>query len=313
MIVNNENILEQKQGAELNQELNSQVNVIDTAQTNNTPNPDPPINIDKAFQYFKSVLDANNKTYKEETLMAYAKLPDVKDYIRKFYVYNGLVDQIPTQEESDSIYNTWIDVPKVEKKNLDETLSQQFSENPNVQEDSDSPSTSDNTISLSEPPTITLTEDELKEAGYINAEEIAKYDFDSWKNEINVKGVGGYLDEKKYLEDVVNSIPRDLYTSSERNAKRALEGILRPYGFKVSEEKALQDVISIEGPQGQKMDVRLFTDNIIGYQKQLKLSGQTNEEVESLLNNRFQEFKNFIINSGSPVDNMASIFTNSEN
>jgi hypothetical protein len=313
MIVNNENTIEQTQGADSNQELTSQESVNGVNQGNGTPDPDPPIKAEKAYEYFKSVLDANNKPYKEATLRAYSQLPDVKSYIRKFYTYNGLTDQMPTQEEADSIYNTWIDKPIVEKKNLDQTLSQQFSESPNVQDASDSPSTSENTISLSESPTITLTEDELKEAGYVNTQEIAEYDFDSWKNEINIKGVGGYLDEKKYLEDVVNSIPKDFFTSSERDAKKSLQAILRPYGFSVSETKALRDVITIQGPQGQKMDVRLFTDNVIGYQKQLKLSGQTNEEVESLLNRRFDEFKQFIINSGSPVDNMASIFTKSQN
>lgn len=313
MIVNNENTIEQAQGADLNQELTSQESVNGVNQGNGTTDPDPPIKAEKVYEYFKSVLDANNKPYKEATLRAYSQLPDVKSYIRKFYTYNGLADQMPTQEEADSIYNTWIDKPVVEKKNLDQTLSQQFSESPNVQEDSDSPSTSENTISLSESPTITLTEDELKEAGYVNTQEIAEYDFDSWKNEIDIKGVGGYLDEKKYLEDVVNSIPKDFFTSSERDAKKSLEAILRPYGFSVSETEALKDVITIQGPQGQKMDVRLFTDNVIGYQNQLKLSGQTNEEVESLLNRRFDEFKQFIVNSGSPVDNMASIFTKSQN
>jgi len=196
MIVNNENTIEQTQGADLNQELTSQESVNGVNKGNGTPDPDPPIKAEKAYEYFKSVLDANNKPYKEATLRAYSQLPDVKSYIRKFYTYNGLTDQMPTQQEADSIYNTWIDKPVIEKKNLDETLSQQFSESPNVQEDSDSPSTSENTISLSESPTITLTEDELKEAGYVNTQEIAEYDFDSWKNEINIKGVGGYLDEK---------------------------------------------------------------------------------------------------------------------
>lgn len=324
MIVNNQQenntveVLENENAPINNNVVVSEGNSVSDKKTD----PDPPINKQKAFEYFKSVLDSNNKKYDESTLRAYSSNKNLKQTIRKFYAFNGLVNQMPTETEADSIYNSWIDKKLVEKKNLSQTLNQEFSESPNMEGSSGSVLTSENTASSSDLDTkpenqnagvITLDDEDLNNAGYTFGKEMPSYDFNEWKAEINIKGVGGYIDEKKYLSEIVKSIPKDLFASSERDAKQGLETILRPYGFTVSETSFAADKLLITSPQGSSMEVRLFTDGILGYQGRLESSGQTEEEVEQLMDKRFTQLKDFITESGSPIDHMSNVFSNSSN
>ena len=81
-------------------------------------NPDPPVKIKSAVDYFKSVLISSGKTFDEKTLTAYAKRKDLKTFIRKFHVITGNASTIPTIKQADSIYNSWLDTTSiVEKKN----------------------------------------------------------------------------------------------------------------------------------------------------------------------------------------------------
>jgi len=89
---------------------------VDGNGSNQVTDPDPPIDVNKAFNYFKSSLEAAGKKTDEKLLYSYASRSDLKTYIREFHVLNGLMETLPNEQEADSIYNSWIDKSFVEKK-----------------------------------------------------------------------------------------------------------------------------------------------------------------------------------------------------
>ena len=293
---------------------------VDGNGSNQVTDPDPPIDVNKAFNYFKSSLEAAGKKTDEKLLYSYASRSDLKTYIREFHVLNGLMETLPNEQEADSIYNSWIDKSFVEKKNQVQTSLDDFSSQPNIVTDSEQQSTSGDGASSSDYiSTITLSEEELNREGYTRSEELVAYDFDSWKNEISVKGVGGYINEQKYLSNVVNNIPQGVFNMSERDASITLNNVLRNYGIKVNESGFTENELEIILPDGTKQTHRLFTD---GYKAQLRASGQTDEDIAKLELKRFGQMKDFLvgvnkdgqkISNPAVMDGMNDVFANSQN
>ena len=233
--------------------------VVENDSQNQTNPTDPPIVVDKVVNYFKSKLDSAGKKYDEKLLYQYAKRSDLKTFIRKWHVYNGFANQIPSESEVDSVYNTWIDQNAIEKKNQNQTTQQILQNQPNVQStDSDSPSISTDGSSSSAPNTINLSEEDLNNASNTNTDEINLYDFDSWKKEIEIKGIGGYLSETRYLSTIVNQIPKEVFEMNERDAERELKKLLTPYQYEVSQAVGTSNQLKIKTPEGREQIIELY-------------------------------------------------------
>ena len=87
-----------------------------TSEADSKQNPDPPVKAKAVVDYFKSLYISKGREFDEDVLYKYAQRKDLKSFIRKFHVIGGFSDSMPTQEESDAIYNTWLDTSVVEKK-----------------------------------------------------------------------------------------------------------------------------------------------------------------------------------------------------
>ncbi len=292
--------------------------VVENDSQNQTNPTVPPIVVDKVVNYFKSKLDKAGKKYDEKLLYQYAKRSDLKTFIRKWHVYNGFANQLPSPSEVDSVYNTWIDQNAIEKKNQNQTAQQVLQSQPNVQStDSDSPSTSTDGSSSSAPNTINLSEEDLNNASNTNTDEINLYDFDSWKKEIEIKGIGGYLSETRYLSTIVNQIPKEVFEMNERDAERELKKLLTPYQYEVSQDVGTSNQLKIKTPDGREQIIELYPNL-----KKQRLNYINDGGVEDLVDNRFKQFKNFLLGYdddgnvvGNPnlVQNMADRFSNSNN
>lgn len=314
MIVNEEQNIEQ-------QVVSNQPNV----NTQNTIDPDPPIDVDKAVEYFKSKLDGANRKYNEKTLYKYAARKDLKTFIRSWHATNGFIKSMPNEQEADSIYNSWIDKSAIEKKNLDQTILDDFSSQPNVATDSEQPSTSGNGKSSSDSNlrnsnivTYPLTNSDLDRILTTTNYDLRKYDLNAWKHEIDIKGASSGIDESKYLKSVIESIPSSIFNKGEAEAALYLQNKLRVYGYEVEEDEPGANKLKITTPDGRTNTFRLFTPI---YKLRLGFE-QSEKEIKNLEEKRFGELKNFLLGAGPNgdvygrtylIDGMANQFATSQN
>ena len=328
MIVNESNKDQQLIQPESNVELtpsntnvdlnNQEVKTVDPDPTD----PDPKIKSDKVVEYFKSQLEAAGRNYDEKTLYKYAKRKNLKKYIREFHVLNGLMETLPSEQEADSIYNTFIDKTFIEKKNQVENKAKDFSSQGNVVTGSEQQSTSgDGAPSLEsnqQEGVITLTAQDLNDAGYTRTEELVDYDFTAWKKQITAKGIGGYINEQKYLRNIVENIPQGVFNLSESEAALTLNNILRGYSIEVKESGIGKDKLEIILPDGTKEEFRLFTDI---YKQGLGYTGQDEKDIEALEIKRFGRMKDFLlgldkngqrISNPAVMDGMLNLFARSK-
>lgn len=328
MIVNESNKDQQLIQPETNVELtpnntnidfnNQEVKTVDPDPTD----PDPKIKSDKVVEYFKSQLEAAGKDYDEKFLYSYAKRKDLKEFIREFHVVNGLIKNLPSEKEADSIYNTFIDKTFIEKKNQVQNDTKEFLSQGNVVTGLEQQSTSGDGVpsleSNQQEGVISLTAQDLDDAGYTRSEELVDYDFTAWKKQITAKGIGGYINEQKYLQNIVENIPQGVFNLNESEAALTLNNILRGYSVDVNESGAGKNELEVVLPDGTKQEFRLFTDT---YKAVLKASGQSEKDIAALELRRFGRFKNFLvglnengetISNPAVMDGMLNLFTTSE-
>ena len=299
-----------------------------TSEADSKQNPDPPVKAKAVVDYFKSLYISKGREFDEDVLYKYAQRKDLKSFIRKFHVIGGFSDSMPTQEESDAIYNTWLDTSVVEKKNPTVNGVQEPAKNPQEGTSLEQPSiVSGGSPSLVSPGVLSLSDEEVRNDNedYVSFQEPAELTatqvraglLDRNSPELTtyftqIRGNGAMMDGDKYLSHVVENIPISLINLDENDAQLAFQKILRPYNFKVKQDRVGTDALEVIRPDGRSVKLRLFTPL---YKRQLLETGETEEQVAATEKKRFEEFTKELYQGagGSFIDGVAAGLANSTN
>lgn len=285
---------------------NEQNIITDAAQV--TANPDPIYDPTKIVAYMKGHLDGAKMTYSEEDLYQVARRADIKNYLRRWHVNNGLTSSLPSVQDVDSLFKSWTVQPDIEKKNQNLAVDAAFSGDPAellkpkvVQ--SDLPSTPFEPISSSE----LVGKDQ---------QSVENYNYAEYQKPITPIGDSARIDQEGYLSNIVDSLDTNLFQSSEAEAQLQLRNALSPYGFDVRQSTAGEDRLLVTRPDGAQMEMSLYPPL---KQTQMRASS-TQEYVARRVSDKIKEYKSFLNGTNfrtgrtySMMDILASRMNASEN
>lgn len=259
---------------------------------------DPKVNVQKAKQFILDLYKDGGRNISEELALKYASSPQLKEDMANIYRRSGNRKKLP-KDNGLSIYMTFLEDSPIEKKNLlvnesapvDKKDQDSAFQLPSGNGTSQSNSNANGVESDSA--LFGMSEDGEKKVGYnyskINDEKGAYYNFNGTFN------------------DLVDSIPIELFQTNEENVVQELSSTLNIYGYKIS-SSGFGNQVSITGPSGESQDFRLYTE---GYKNQLSrqylpdvLSGnmtqeQSDKNVDMLMRQRFDKFKGYLKNNVS--------------
>jgi len=257
------------------------------------PKIDPKLNVQKAKQFILDLYKDGGRKISEELALKYASNPNFKMDIPNIYRRSGNYDKLP-KDNGLSIYMTFLEDSPIEKKNLlvnesapvDKKNQDSAFQLPSGNGTSQSNSI-DNGIETNSA-LYSMSEDGEKKEGYnfsnINDDNGVFYNFR-----------GTYI-------DLIDSIPIELFESSEENAATELNKILSDYGWKIN-TSGFGDEISVIGANNVEEKFTLYTPrykNIAAqqYRADIMSGKMTSEEAERQVDNlslyRFKEFKDYL-------------------
>lgn len=275
MIVNNEEI---------------QVENQQPTQTNADPNPP---SSDKVYEYYVSLYEQSGKQFNEERLRNISKAPNHRFWVDKFRKELNLKSL--NDQEYNSVYDSWIVKPEVEKKNSDNTLSQSIQENAVVVQDGelDSQSVLENTTILSE--SEDSDEPSIEKELQLNP----SYYIDK-------------IDNRESLLPALKNLPADFLSLNEADAAIEFNLQLKKFGFHAEQAEIGSNALKITRPDGSQFDIKLMSgaayETTIYPDEDVPLKGTaTYDQRIGIKHNEF--IMNLAAGNSSLVNTMASDFS----